>query len=525
VSGDAYRGAEVYVNSNNRSPFTANLHDFGPRLAFAWQPVAHFVVRGGAGFYYGPSTHNVGSATLNTDGFSSSTTWLGTCPTAAGNTTYSGSSLCSGAAAGAPAPSFTGPYSLSNPFPVPPGTPGGIVPVLTGAPSGLANNLGITLNTVLHSQRTPTTYNFNFGLEYELPHQVVVSVGYVGSRGLFLPLGMSSGAVDLNDLDLSTIAKYGNSLCINNDPACSTVPNPVPNLPGAFQGASTVPLWFALQRYPQFGDGAYGDGNGVILHGDPGGDSEYSSLQSKVQKRLTSHFTTLATFTWAKLMTDDSNPPLGFVGSHNGGIQDWMDLQYEHSISPQDIKYQFNAQVSYDLPIGKGQRLNLNGVANAIAGGWTVNAIGYLSTGVPINSPSSGTSPSFFNQRADMICNPAHGAPHTTTVWFNDNCFAPPGGYAVPNSLVPGNAPDYLDNVRTRGARDLDLSLYKVLQLTETKALRFDISGYNMTNTAQYGYPSVLNLATAAQPGQQFGLITQTLNTPRQFQFGARFTF
>ena len=525
VSGNPYSGAEIYANGSNRSPFTTNLHDFGPRLAFAWQPITRFVVRGGAGFYYGPSTHNVGSASLNTDGFSSSTTWLGTCPTAAGNTTFSGSSLCSGAAAGASAPSTTGPYSLSNPFPVSPGTPGGIVPVLTSPPSGLANNLGITLNTVLHSQPTPTTYNFNFGLEYELPHEVVVSVGYVGSRGLFLPLGMSSGAVDLNDLDLATIAKYGSSLCINNDPACSTARNPVPNLPGAFQSAATVPLWFALQKYPQFGDGGYGDGNGVILHGYSGGDSEYSSLQTKVQKRLTSHFTTLATFTWAKLMTDDSNPPLSFVGSHNGGIQDWRNLSYEHSISPQDIKYQFSGQLSYDLPIGKGQRVNLNGVADKFAGGWTVNAIAYLGTGVPINVPSSGTSPSFFNQRADMICNPAKGAPHTTTVWFNDNCFVPPGGYANPNSLIPGNAPDYLDNVRTRGARDLDLSVYKTLKLTETKALRFDISGYNMTNTAQYGYPNVLNLANASQPGAQFGLITDTVNTPRQFQFGARFTF
>ncbi len=525
VDSNSYTGAEIYANSSNRSPFTANLHDFGPRLGFAWQPIPHFVVRGGAGFYYGPSTHNVGSATLNTDGFSSSTTWLGTCPTAAGNTTYNGSSLCSGAAPGSPAPSFTGPYSLSNPFPVPPGTTGGIVPVLTSPPSGLANNLGITLNTVLHSQRTPTTYNYNFGLEYELPHQVVVSVGYVGSRGLFLPLGMSSGAVDLNDLDLGTIAKYGSSLCINNDPACSTVPNPVPNLPGAFQGQSTVPLWFALEQYPQFGDGSYGDGNGVILHGYGGGDSEYSSLQTKVQKRLTSHFTTLATFTWGKLMTDDSNPPLDFVGSHLGGIQDWRNLGYEHSISPQDVKYQFNGQVSYDLPIGKGRQVNLNGVADKFAGGWTVNAIGYLSTGVPINTPSSGTSPSYFNQRSDMVCNPAKGAPHTTTVWFSDNCFVQPGGSVNPNPLIPGNAPDYLDNVRTRGARDLDLSVYKTLQLTEAKALRFDISGYNMTNTAQYGYPSVPNIVQAVQQGQQFGLITSTVNTPRQFQFGARFTF
>ena len=63
-----------------------------------------------------------------------------------------------------------------------------------------------------------------------------------------------------------------------------------------------------------------------IVHGYPGGDSEYSSLQTKVQKRLTNHFTTLASFTWAKLMTDDGNPPLGFVGFHFGSVQDWRNM-------------------------------------------------------------------------------------------------------------------------------------------------------------------------------------------------------
>ena len=46
-----------------------------------------------------------------------------------------------------------------------------------------------------------------------------------------------------------------------------------------------------------------------------------------------------------------------------------------------------------------------------------------------------------------------------------------------------------------------------------------------MTNFAQWGYPNVLDLVTAAQAGQQFGLITNDVNTPRQFQFGARFIF
>jgi hypothetical protein len=284
-----------------------------------------------------------------------------------------------------------------------------------------------------------------------------------------------------------------------------------------------VPQYIALEKYPQFGNGGFG--NGVAVHGYPAGDSEYSSLQTKVQKRLTSHFTTLASFTWSKLITDDGNPPLGFVGTHVGAAQDWRDLGYEHSISPQDVKYSFTGQVSYDLPLGKGRAVNLSGISNSLLGGWTANGILYLSTGVPIASPGSGTPNSPLAQRADMVCDPSKGAPHTVAAWFNVDCFAQPGGSVNPNLYIPGTAPAYLDNVRTRGARNLDLSVYKTINFTETKALRFDISGYNMTNFAQYGYPNVPSVVTAAQPGQNFGLISNNVNTPRQYQFGARFSF
>jgi len=530
LTGVSYTGAEVYVNGGSRSPFTTNMHDFGPRLGFAWQPVQHFVVRAGASIYYGPTLHNVASAGNDTDGFSSSTAWSATCFNANGdgNTVFNtGNAPCNPPAT---PDVFTGSYSLSNPF------AGGTNPVFTKAPPGLANNLGLSLSTVLHSQRTLTTYNYNFGLEYELPHQVVVSAAYVGSRGLFLPLGN----VDLNVLDLATIAKYGNSLCIETNPSCVMMPNSGPvSLNSNFSGSATVPLWATLQKYPQFGNGSYGSGNGVVVNGYPGGDSEYNSLQTKVQKRLTGHFTTLATFTWGKLMTDDGNPPLGFVGAHNGRAQDWRDLRLEHSISPQDVKYSFTGQASYDLPVGPGRYVSLHGVSNAILGGWTTNFIVYLGTGVPIQSPAAGGSPSFFSQRSDLTCNPQ--APHNVTVWFSYSCFAVPGTESggAANHLIPGTAPAYLDHVRTEGARNLDVSIFKTFHIRETKALRFDISSYNLLNKPQFGAPSVpsinsvnnaiQNAISAGQPvpanPNGFGTITNTINTPRQFQFGARFTF
>jgi hypothetical protein len=516
VDGVSYRGAEVYVNSGNRSPFATNLGDFGPRLGFAWQPANHLVVRGGGGFYYGPSPEMVASASLDSDGFSSVSNWDATCYNADGNTVYNGTSACADAAPGSPDPSTTGIYSLSNPF------PNGVVPLI-GSPSGLANNLGTTLNTVLRSQRTPTTYNFNFGLEYEFPRQVVLSVGYVGSRGLFLPMGQ----IDLNTLSLETIQKYGASLCVDpSDTACQTVPNtwaPIQPATNGNSGSGEVPLWVALQAYPQFGDGNYGSGNGVLVNGYPVGDSEYSSLQAKLQKRLTRHFTTLGSFTWAKLITDDGNPPLGFVGSHGGAAQDTKDLRYEHSVSPQDVKYQFSGSASYDLPVGRDRALQLHGIGNAILGDWTANGILYLSTGIPIASPVAGAPVAYFNQRADLTCDPSKGAPHSAATWFNADCFAIPA-----SPFVPGTAPAYLDHVRTMGARDLDLSIYKSFPMGESRNLRLEVASYNVTNHAQLGMPnvpSITDVQTQPSVAASFGSITSTVNTPRQFQFGARFTF
>ena len=509
VAGVGYTGAEVYVNSGNRSPYETNLTNFGPRLGFSWQPSSHFVVRGGAGFYYGPSTQMVSSAGFDSDGFASQTQWDATCYNADNNTVYNNTNTCAGADAGSPAASTTGIYSLSNPF------PNGVVGLISN-PTGLGNNLGTSLNTVLHTQRTPTIYNYNFGWEYEFPYQLVLSVAYVGSRGLFLPFG----AVDLNDLDLPTIGKYQSDLLNASVPNQWASIQPSTN---ANFGSSTVPLFVQLQPFPQFGDGSYGDGNGIIVHGYPGGDSDYSSLQTKVQKRLTSHVTALASFTWSKLMTDDGNPPLGFVGSHNGAAQDWRNLRLEHSVSPQDVKYQFTGTASYDLPVGKGRAVALHGVGDAALGGWTVNGIVYLSTGVPIASPVVGAATSYFNQRPNLTCDPGAGAPHTAATWFNYNCFAMPS-----SQFVAGNAPAYLSGVRTMGAQDVDLSIYKKFSFGETKELRFEISSYNIANRAQLGQPGVPSLtAVLTQPGeaQAFGQITNTVNTPRQFQFGGRFTF
>ena len=486
-------GGERFVSPGARSPFSTKLKDLGPRASFAYNPQSSLVFRGGAGIYYGPSSEMVANAAFNSDGFGSVSTWNATQFNTDGNTV---------------------PLNLlSNPFPA------GVVQP-TGNTLGAATNLGTGLSTVFHSPRTITTYNYNFGFEYQFPAEAVLSVAYVGSRGLFLPLG----GVDLNTLSLQTIAKNGGALCVTSaEPDCVTVPNPYASIypaTNALYGASTVPLWLTLEPYPQFSNGNYG--NGVLINGLPGADSEYSSLQAKLEKRMSHHLSTLASFTWGKLISDDSQPPFGFVGYHSGAPQDWRNLELEHSLSSQDVRFQFNWQISWDLPIGKGRALNLDGLSNSLLGGWTLNTVTYLSDGVPIAAPS-GTGDPYFNQRVDLTCDPGLHARRTPAQWFNYNCFGEPA-----SQFVPGTAPAYLGSVRTDGAHSADVSVYKTFALPHEQSVRLEVASFNVTNTVQYGYPNVFwNPSVTTDPSvlTGFGQVTGSANQPRQFQFGARYAF
>jgi hypothetical protein len=78
------------------------------------------------------------------------------------------------------------------------------------------------------------------------------------------------------------------------------------------------------------------------------------------------------------------------------------------------------------------------------------------------------------------------------------------------------------------GAKNLDLSVYKAFQFGESKDLRIEISSYNIANRAQLGMPNVPTMTDTlsnTSVAALFGQITNTVNSPRQFQFGSRFTF
>jgi hypothetical protein len=483
VNGVNLRGGEQFVGPGG-SPFTTNWKDISPRVGFSWQPVPRAVVRGGFGMFYGPSPIMVANPSLDSDGFFASTLWSPVASLADGNTVVAN--------------------PLSNPFPTGVAQP-------TGSSLGPRTQLGNVVTSVLHTQKDPGTYDYNFGVQYEFPHQAIATVAYVGSRGLHLPM-----SEDYNQLPLSTIENYQSNLG-------ATVPNPyvnaITNPTSPLYGATTVPQWQLLQMFPQFTGGVIN--SGVSVQGLPIGNSWYNSLQAKVEKRLTSHFTTIGSYTWGKLLTTDFTSPLSFIGTNTGFHQDWKDLFLDKSLSTQDVSNWFSWQVSYDLPIGTGRLLDLPaGAANTLLGGWTVNSVLSLSTGIPIAVPG-GTGDPWFGQRPDLTCDPGVGAPHTVNEWFSYKCFAQPA-----SAFFPGTAPTTLPHVRTDGTSNLDGSIYKNFALGEQKSVQFQFAAYNLTNSVQLGYPRVFwspvpaNMSTGG-----FGAITNANNTPRQLQLALVFKF
>lgn len=479
VNGVDLTGGEVFVHNHN-SPYSTNYGNIDPRIGFAYQLSRRAVVRGGFGIFHGPSSHMVSNGAINSDSFYSNTLWNATTTDAAGNSVMLN--------------------SLSNPF------PNGVVKPTNGS-LGAATNLGGVLATVLRSQPDPEAYNFNFGLQYELPGGYIASASWVGSRGLH-----QVASTDLNQLSLQQIAQYGDHL---ND----LVPNPyeaaITDPTSPLYGKSTIPRWQALEAFPQFGSGSPSAGVGVASNAIQ--DSIYHSLQAKVEKRLTAHFSTLASFTWGKLIGDGEGP-ISFIGAH-AGMQDWRNMGLDRSLSTQDVSRWFSWQASYDLPIGPGRLISTpKGLANTLLGGWTVNSVLSLGTGLPIIVTGSFANQStFFSQRPDLTCDAAQGAPKTAQQWFLPTCFAAPA-----SPYVAGTAPRTLPDLRSDGTSNLDMSVFKNFALGEHQNVQFRAEAFNVTNSVQLGLP---NSNWNPNDLSTFGQITSAANTPRQLQFALRYTF
>ncbi len=508
--------------------------DIGPRVGFAYAFDSKTVVRGGAGVYFGMSP--------------------------ATNFQYPGSAFRKTANLFFTNDNFaTQSATLENPFPTGfTGPQGKQYGQFANWGYQNPNDLGNT------AARDADIYQWNLGIQRELPSEIVVGVDYVANRSTHLPwagtnnrafipssvVGQVAKAVTPTDSTCQTDSCVSNFLqtqvgnpffSMFNTPCTSTPSNPCFNEVNSNYGESTLPLSNLLNKYPQFA----GDFEGLMLES---ANSWYNALQIRFQKRTTHNVSFEGSYTISKETDYSSAGRNNWVGALGLGLPQQLDnLSAEHSIGASDAPQRLAGAVVVDLPIGRKQWIggNMNRVADAFIGGWSIATLITQQSGQPMAIGMSNARLANGSQRPEVVCsqlksgtsmhevalqwqtNPAainNGLPPVAT-FFNANCFADPG------DQIPGNAPRYFSGLRLDGIHNADLNLYKSFVPKEGMRVEVRAEVFNFTNHPRFGQP---NSAVGSGPAGGstltnpfFGTISGDApgETPRFFQFGLRFEF
>ena len=249
-----------------------------------------------------------------------------------------------------------------------------------------------------------------------------------------------------------------------------------------------------------------------ILMNHAEASSTYHALQASLQKRLSNGLSFQISYTFSHWI-DNAVSEAGY-GSQGPNPQNLYDRRSERGNDPADIRQRFVDSGIYELPFGKGRRwANRGGLVSAVAGGWQLNGILAMQSGLPFTAAvatavtNTGTS-----NRANCLANGSLPRGQRTLARFFDiTQFATPALYQFGNC---GR-----DTLYGPGLVNLDASVFRTFRFTETKALQFHGEMFNLANTPQFGLPSG-SLGSAT-----FGSISSLAGTMRQVQFALKLLF
>jgi len=273
-----------------------------------------------------------------------------------------------------------------------------------------------------------------------------------------------------------------------------------------------------------------GDANTALVPGGPrrnpnfstirtafqGFSSNYNGLNLSANRRFNNGLQFQAAYTFGKSL-DNRSGNSGRQEYNNGQARtfDPYNRGLDYGRSDFDVRHTFTANLTYELPFGKG----LDGVAGAALRGWQVNSIVKIATGIPftplISGDPDGDGTDDNSARADLIGDPNTG-PRTANQWYNTNAFVmPPLGRrgTAGRNIVSG--PNF---------RNVDLSLNKSFTLTERLNLQFRAEAFNLFNRANFDLPSNSDDgSTLFVPGA--ASINNIIGTAREVQLGLKLVF
>jgi outer membrane receptor protein involved in Fe transport len=450
------------VGGNPRGIFNSSFGNFGPRLGVAYQLDTHSVLRGGYALIYGQTFNDPGNA----PGFTQTT------------------NMVTSIQAGVPA------NTLDNPFPT-----GILQPA--GSSQGLLTALGQSYQFADPAGGAPPlVHQISFEIQRQLPGDLLVSAGYVGSRSDRIPVTQQLNALPIGALALGTAA------------LSQSVANPFAGLlPGTSLNGATVQQQQLLVPYPEFLI------NGVTEAFRPIGKSSYNSVQIVAAKRMSFGLNFNVSYTISKQIdqTSFANPE---------------DVNLERVIAAWDIPQNVQINFLYELPFGSGKPMgaSLARPARWAISGWQISTLVRLQEGMPMSFPS-GAAPTGLNP---ALSDPSY------TEWFNTCTLLASG---ATQNCHPGEQPAWtirqantlqmwssrLASVRLPGVHNVDISAIKRNRLSERFELVFRADFINGFNSPQF-FSGPITSVTSGNFGRISGAMDQS-NLPRFIQLSMKLQF
>jgi len=330
----------------------------------------------------------------------------------------------------------------------------------------------------------PTVYNYNFGIQRELPGQMLLDVSYVGSISRHLWL-----AAPFNNVPFGSAWQP-----YSQDPTFTP----------KFDGSTNLPV----NMYRPYA--GYSNGNDYTW----GGSANYNSLQTSLNRRKGPLQFGVA-YTWSRA--------LGVIAGH---ITDARNANY--GPLAQDRPHSLAINYIYDVPslARKGTFLD-NAASRLVFNGWQLSGLTSISSGAPMNVSYSvsGVGAAALNRqitgsedvapRVVFTCNPTMGyGDRSIDAFINTSCFGQPvkGSRGMDSGL---------NQLRGPGLHQWDMSVFKNVQMGEKgPKAQLRLEAYNAFNHTQWGG---VNTAATFSPttGKITNLPTQLGGTGGRLGFGA----
>jgi hypothetical protein len=467
-------------------PIYNNLFKALPRLGFSYLLGNKTVIRGGAGLF----SYNYYFDAGNQTGFSQ--------PTAIVTTDNNGATFLT---------------DMSNPI------PSGQLVQPAGSSRGAATGLGLTLGTIIPSERKVPYYTrWQLGAQHDLGRGWVVEGFYVQSQGRHLPVVREMNGLPFQYLSTSRTRDTANETTLSQG-----VPNPFQGLlPGTSMNGATIPRSQLLRPYPQFLAGANNgavSGTGTVSVGTEEyvGSDSYKAGSIRIEKRFSGGNSLIATYTRSK-----ARDRLNYLNPSNGILED--------RVSPNDRPHRATVGATMDLPFGRNQRWGSgwNGFTDAVLGGWSLSATYQYQTGFPLTWNTNiyydpNRDPQDLHGHIGGHCEGGGTAGLDCPAWDTSGFYIAGGTGRTDQRIQLANNvryfPSTLNHVRTDDLHLLDIGLKKTFDLTRDVALQIRVEFINALNYTVLWNPN--QDPTSAN----FGLVNQDRNNPRDIQLGARLSF